>query len=49
MYVAHTNTGCCVVAEFIVQSESSEDIKQALQILKHEPQLASTAFCDLLF
>jgi len=29
-----TNTGYCVVAEFIVQSESSEYIKQALQILK---------------
>ena len=30
----HTNTGYCVVAEFIVQSESCDYIKEALQILK---------------
>ena len=29
-----TNTGYCVVAEFIVQSESCDHIKEALQILQ---------------
>ena len=41
----HTNTGYCVVAEFIVQSETKEHIQNALSIIKSwNPQWAPKYF-----
>ena len=41
-----TNTGCCVVAEFIVQSESAESIKEAITVLKMESRMVSKLLYD---
>ena len=46
-----TNTGYCVVAEFIIQSESAESIKEAIDVLKGWnpewcPNYFMTDFCE---
>ena len=49
-YKCSYNTGYCVVAEFIVQSEPSDCIKEALQILKTwNPNWHPKFFHDQLF
>ena len=49
-YKCSYNTGYCVVAEFIVQSEPGDCIKEALQILKTwNPNWHPTFFHDQLF
>jgi len=41
----HTNTGYCVIAEFIVQGEAKESLESALSIIKScNPQWAPKFF-----
>ena len=47
----HTNIGYCVIAEFIVQSEATEYIQEALEVLRRwnldwNPQFFMTDFSE---